>query len=246
VNGDQPAPRPTPVTAGDLSAYDPPGGAMGEVRMGSVVDAALAEHRAMADTLVKVGPDAPTILAGWTTTELAAHLASLEAMGGVPLFLGRQLITRVHPRPTEGSRKMAARQLEKAKVRGWDRLVDQVRSPHRLPMRAGGAPVALFEIYTHHQDVLRAAPDLPEEPAPDELASCLPWILAFHTKRLDGVELVARTDAGEHRAGAGAPVVVAGDVGEVVLWLAGRDDHCSVEIEAAPDVVDQVQAVTSI
>jgi uncharacterized protein (TIGR03085 family) len=219
---------------------------MGEVRMGSVVDAALAGHRAMADTLVQVGPEAPTILEGWTTTDLAAHLASLEGLGGFPLFLGRQLITRTYPRPTAGSRKVAARQLEKAKRRGWDWMVDHVRSPHRLPMRAGGAPVALFEIYTHHQDVLRADPALAEQPAPDELVTCLPWILAFHAKRLDGVELVARTDDGERRAGAGAPVVVSGDVGEVVLWLAGRDDHCSVELEAAPDVVDRVQTVTSI
>jgi hypothetical protein len=113
-------------------------------------------------------------------------------------------------------------------------------------MRAGGAPVSLFEVYVHHQDVLRADPDLPERLAPDELATCLPWILTFHAKRLEGVELVVRTDAGDHRAGSGAPVVVSGDVGEVVLWLAGRDDHCSVELEAAPDVVDQVQAVTAI
>ena len=214
--------------------------------MGSVVDAAMAEHRALADTLVRVGPGAPTIIEGWTTTELAAHMSSLEALGGTVLFLGRQMITRVHPRPTAGSRKLAARQLERTKRKGWDWMVDHVRSPHRLPMLAGGGPVALFEVYVHHQDVLRAAPDLPERPAPEELASCLPWILTFHAKRLDGVELVTRTEAGEHRAGRGNPVVVAGDVGEVVLWLAGRDDHCSVELEAAPDVVDQVQTVTSI
>jgi uncharacterized protein (TIGR03085 family) len=214
--------------------------------MGSVLEAALEEHRAMADTLTTVGPTAPTLLEGWTTAELAAHLASIDAAGGVPLFLGRQLITRVYPRPTKGSRNLAARQLEKAKAKGWTWCVDRVRTPHRLPMRAGGAPVAIFEVVVHHQDVLRADPALPPRPAPDELAACVPWLLAFHAKRLDGIRLSVETDAGEQAAGAGTPVKVHGETVEVVLWLAGRAPHCSVEVEADPAVLDRVDPVTRI
>ena len=214
--------------------------------MGSVLEAALAEHRAMADTLTTVGPTAPTLLEGWTTTELAAHLASIDTAGGVPLFIGRQLITRIHPRPTKGSRKLAARQLEKAKAKGWTWCVDRVRAPHRLPMRAGGAPVAIFEVAVHHQDVLRADPALPPHAAPEELAVCLPWLLAFHAKRLDGIRLCVDTDAGEHAAGAGTPVTVRGETVEAVLWLAGRAPHCSVEVEADPAVLDRVHPVTQI
>jgi uncharacterized protein (TIGR03085 family) len=213
--------------------------------MGSVMEAALAEHEAMADSLSDVGAGAPTLIEGWTTTELAAHLASLDAGGGVVLFLGRQLITRAYPRPTAGSRKIAARALERAKAKGYEWCVARVRTPRKLPMRLGGAPVALFEVYTHHQDVLRADPSLEARPAPDELASCLPWLLAFHAKQLDGIELVAETDAHELRAGAGRTVAVRGEVGEVVLWLAGRD-ACDVEVDADPALLDQVQPITRI
>jgi uncharacterized protein (TIGR03085 family) len=214
--------------------------------MSPVVEAALAEHRALADTLTTVGPGAPTLIEGWTTSELAAHLASLDVLGGIVLFLGRQAITRVYPRPTKGSRQMAARALARTQAKGYERSVERVRSPRTLPMRAGGGPVALFEVYVHHQDVLRAHPELPDRPAPDELATALPWLLAFHSKRLDGIELVVETDEGEQRAGSGQVVAVRGDVGEVVLWLAGRSDHASVEVDAEPSVLDRVTPVTQI
>jgi uncharacterized protein (TIGR03085 family) len=214
--------------------------------MGSVIAATLAEHEAMADTLTRVGAGAPTLIDGWTTTELAAHLASLDAGGGLVLFLGRQLITRIYPRPTTGSRKLAARALERAKAKGYDWCVAQVRTPRRLPMRLGGAPVAMFEVYVHHQDVLRADPALEPRPAPEELASCLPWLLAFHSKRLDDIELIIETDSGELRAGTGTPVAVRGEVGEVVLWLAGRESHGDVEVDADPAVLDRVHPVTRI
>jgi uncharacterized protein (TIGR03085 family) len=214
--------------------------------MAPVIEATLAEHRALADTLTTVGPGAPTLLEGWTTTELAAHLASLDALGGVVLFLGRQAITRVHPRPTKGSRQLAARALDRAKAKGYDWCVGRVGSPRRLPMRLGGGPVALFEVYTHHQDVLRADPALAERAAPAELPACLPWLLAFHSKQLDGIELVVETDEGELRAGSGQTVAVRGDAGEVVLWLAGRGAHASVEVDAEPSVLDRVAPVTQI
>jgi uncharacterized protein (TIGR03085 family) len=214
--------------------------------MGSVLDAALAEHQAMADTLTDVGPGAPTLLDGWTTTELAAHLASLEAGGGLVLFLGRQAITRVYPRPTKGSRKLAARQLERTMKKGYEWAVAKVRGPHRLPMRLGGAPVGMFEIYTHHQDVLRADSRLASRAAPPELAHALPWLLAFHAKRLDGIRLEIETDAGTQSAGSGDPVVVRGDTGEVVLWLAGRSPHCEVEVEADPATLERLHPVTQI
>jgi uncharacterized protein (TIGR03085 family) len=214
--------------------------------MGSVLDAAVEEHRALARTLTAVGPGAPTLIEGWTTTQLAAHLASLDALGGVVLFLGRQMITRVHPRPTEGSRKLAAKALARAEAKGYGWCTDHVGNPRRLPMRAGGAPVAMFEVYVHHQDVLRADAALPERGAPPELASCLPWLLTFHGKRLDGIELVVDTGDGEQRAGTGQPVAVRGEVGEVVLWLAGRGPHCSVEVDGDPSVLDRVAGVTTI
>ncbi len=214
--------------------------------MDAVIAATLAEHRAIADTLALVGPGGATVIEGWTTTELAAHLASLEVAGGIPLFIGRQLITRVHPRPTKGSLELAGRALERARARGYERCVERIRSPYRLPMRAGGAPVAIFEVFVHHQDVLRADPGLAARAAPPELAVSLPWLLAFHGKRLDGVRLELETDAGVQAVGDGAPVRVRGEVGEVVLWLAGRAAHCRVDVDADPDALGRVRPVTRI
>src|SRR5690606_24047731 len=40
----------------------------------SMTEHARAERHALADLLMAVGPDAPTLCAGWTTAHLAAHL----------------------------------------------------------------------------------------------------------------------------------------------------------------------------
>ncbi len=214
--------------------------------MDSVIAAVLDEHRAMADTLTQVGPGAPTLIEGWTTTELAGHLTSIDTFGGVPLFIGRQLITRVHPRPTRTSLKLAGKILARALKRPYEHSVDRIRSPHRLPMRLGGAPVAMFEVYVHHQDVLRANPELPPRPAPAQLGICLPWLVAFHGKQLDGIRLEVETESASHHTGDGDKVMVRGEVDEVVLWLAGRAAHCSVDVEADPAVLERLAPVTRI
>jgi hypothetical protein len=94
--------------------------------------------------------------------------------------------------------------------------------------------------------VLRAQPDSEERAAPPELAVAFPWLLEFHAKRLPGVELVARFDGGNHRAGAGSRVVVSGELVEVVMWLGGRHANSTVEVEGDPDVVDRVLAATHV
>ena len=74
----------------------------------------------------------------------------------------------------------------------------------------------------------------------------MPWLLSFHGKQLDGIRLEVQTHSGAQAAGDGAPVTVRGEVGEVVLWLAGRAAHCEVEVEADPDVLERLDPVTRI
>ena len=55
--------------------------------MRTVTRFAPAERAALADLLATVGPDAPTLCAGWTTRDLAAHLivrgSRVDAAGGI-------------------------------------------------------------------------------------------------------------------------------------------------------------------
>ena len=39
-----------------------------------------SERAGLADTLASVGPDAPTLCAGWTTTDLALHVVLRERL----------------------------------------------------------------------------------------------------------------------------------------------------------------------
>lgn len=50
------------------------------------------ERIAFAGTLEAVGPNAPTLCGPWTSGDLAAHVASLDRVAGVPTFVGRFVV----------------------------------------------------------------------------------------------------------------------------------------------------------
>jgi uncharacterized protein (TIGR03085 family) len=95
-----------------------------------------SERRELCDLLTELGPDAPTLCAGWTTLDLAAHL-----------------VLREHFRQWTDER-MAA---EKAK--GLPVLIDRLRGGAPLvPWRLPKVRTLLngVEYFIHHEDVRRA------------------------------------------------------------------------------------------
>ena len=124
------------------------------------------ERRALCDTLLSTGPDAPTLCEGWTTRDLAAHLVLRDRRPDAEL--GRQV-------PFLGGHAAAVRD----GVRGteWTELVGLVRSgpPVWSPARFGRLDEAMntAEMFVHHEDVRRAQPGWTARSLPSGLEAAL-------------------------------------------------------------------------
>lgn len=117
----------------------------------STSDHADRERAELADLLATVGPDAPTLCAGWTTRDLAAHLIVREARPDATLGIAGG--------PMAGWTKHVQ---DREARNDYLVLVDKVRngppllSVFSLPGAAG--LVNLVEYVVHHEDVRRAQP----------------------------------------------------------------------------------------
>jgi uncharacterized protein (TIGR03085 family) len=214
------------------------------------------ERQALCDLLADVGPDQPTLCAGWQTADLAAHLVLRErrpdagagVMGGPVARYTRRVQARLAGRHS------------------FAQLVGMIRSgPPRLSVF--GLPGAdeklnLVEYFVHHEDVLRAQPDWQPRKVESELADVLWDRLSLARLMLRkapvGVELVradrshglASSNAAEHGTSGGqgsarrsrvritakarTPVVtVTGDPVELTLWTMGRTSVADVHLDGA-------------
>lgn len=138
------------------------------------------ERHRFADTLEAVGPDAPTNAGAWTAHDVAAHVVSLDGLGGVPTFMGRVVVTRgvrlndlVRRR-----RQLSERPIAKEKRRGFDATIASLRQPSpSLLRRPAVRTVGLFEVWAHHEDVRRPN-GLPREHHPD-LTEVIAWLRRY-------------------------------------------------------------------
>ncbi|MFC4856302.1 TIGR03085 family metal-binding protein [Actinophytocola glycyrrhizae] len=189
------------------------------------------ERAALCDLLEELGPDQPTLCAGWRTRDLAAHLVVREhrpdAAPGIllPVFAG-------HTKRVQDS---YAR-------RPWPELVAQVRGgppvwwPTRVP--AVGELVNSVEMFVHHEDVRRGQEGwAPRDP--DAKRDAAVWTglkrAGRMTLRRSPVGLVLRrpesTPASHGPPGGDSVVVkrgpdtvtITGEPGELLLFAFGRD-----------------------
>jgi uncharacterized protein (TIGR03085 family) len=203
------------------------------------------ERLAVCDLLDKLGPDQPTLCAGWRTADLAAHLvlrerrpdAALGVMGG----------------PLAGHTRKVQERLMGHEPFG--RTVDRIRTgpPRASVFGIPGADARLnvVEYFVHHEDIRRAQPDWEPRDLGDDLSDLL-WRQLGRTRLMlrkapVGVEF-AREGAGGGTGGAGAPVritakgrapmvTVAGPPAELVMWAFGRAQAARVRlIGSDPDV----------
>jgi uncharacterized protein (TIGR03085 family) len=214
------------------------------------------ERQALCDLLAEVGPDQPTLCAGWQTADLAAHLVLRERRpdAGAGVMGG----------PVAGyTRRVQARLAER---HSFAELVGFIRSgpPHLSVFGLPGADekLNLVEYFVHHEDVLRARPDWQPRKVDTELADELWDRLSLARLMLRkapvGVELVradpspgqasldaanrgTRSGRGSARRGrvritakARTPVVtVTGDPVELTLWTMGRTSVADVHMDGA-------------
>ncbi|MFN8051015.1 MAG: TIGR03085 family metal-binding protein [Acidimicrobiales bacterium] len=199
----------------------------------------LRERRELCDLMLEVGPDAPTLCGEWTAFDLAAHLVVRErnplASPGI-IFGG----------PFEG---LTNRLMDHEKRRGFEAVVERVRTPPFGPMRidAVRSAVNLVEYTVHHEDVRR-----PHGLGPRTDRDDLQRAIWSRIGRLSGLIVgkariapVALTLNATGAVDASAPagkgdrrVAVTGPPVELLLFLYGRQAIAEVEVDGDPADVE--------
>ena len=206
---------------------------------------ARAEREQLCDLLLAVGPDAPTLCGDWTTRDLAAHLVVRERRpDGAIGILARPLAGY-----GEKVRKHEA-------GRDYDRIVDRVRTgpPLLSPMRP--APIErlvnTIEYFVHHEDVRRASGNWSGRDLDDDLREVLQQLLPRAAKMLgrsspvglvlvpEGAEPIVAKKPGDD----GHSVTVSGPIGELVLFMYGRQAHALVDLAGPDDAVEVVRSAS--
>jgi uncharacterized protein (TIGR03085 family) len=191
---------------------------------------AAEERAALSDLFEELGPNEPTLCAGWRTRDLAAHLVLRErradAAPGILL------------KPFAGHTK---RVQDAYARRPWRELVDLFRAgpaawwPTRIP--AVDAAVNSVEFFVHHEDARRGQEGwTPREP--DARRDAVLWTglrrTSWMTLRRSPVGLVLHRPDGEEIVVKRGPttVTVTGEPGDLLLFATGRTE---VQVEFAGD-----------
>ncbi|MEJ2867907.1 TIGR03085 family metal-binding protein [Actinomycetospora sp. OC33-EN08] len=181
---------------------------------------AAAERNALADSLLREGPDAPTLCGEWTTRDLLAHLVIRERRpDAAPGILVKPLSFW-----TQRVQNQAADRDYGANI-ALIRSGPPLWSPIALPFLVG---VDVQEYFIHHEDVRRAREGWSPRPA-DEARDAILWSqlgmlgkLAFRSSPV-GVTL-RRPDGAEHAVKSGPrTVTITGEPGELVVYASGRE-----------------------
>ncbi|GAA0942909.1 TIGR03085 family metal-binding protein [Pseudonocardia zijingensis] len=196
------------------------------------------ERAALSDEVLRVGPDHPTLCAGWTTRDLLAHLLVRERQ---PLAAPGILI--------KAFAGVTERAMDEYRSMRWEDAVAMFRGgPHSWsPMRFERVDAAAngVEFFVHHEDVRRGEPGWEPRPADPERDNEL-WAGARRIGMLlrrSPVGVVLERPTGERqvvKTGAGV-VTVVGEPGEILLFAFGRD-AVRVEVQGEPDDVAAFRA----
>ncbi|KAB1937197.1 TIGR03085 family protein [Micromonospora sp. ALFpr18c] len=191
---------------------------------------ARAERQALADLLLALGPDAPTINEGWATRDLAAHLVLRErrpdAAGGIVLPPLRGYAERVR-------RRLAAQP--------YPELVAQVRRPPAWSPVSNPLTDELantMEFFIHHEDVRRASPGWQPRDLATGLQAAL-WkrvapMARLVLRRFPADLYVQAPGHGEVSVGRGGDRLrVVGAPAELALFLSGRQRVARVQLDGS-------------
>ncbi|XVU27434.1 TIGR03085 family metal-binding protein [Actinoplanes sp. CA-054009] len=187
---------------------------------------ARSERRLLADLLLSLGPDQPTLCTGWTTRDLAAHLVVRDRRPDASAGI---LLPPLHG---HGERVRLAKASQP-----YEKVISELRTP------PWWSPVSnplldemtnTVEFFIHHEDVRRAQPSWsPRSLSADEQAALWKAVrmtgkLALRRARLS-VEI--RSDGfGSFTVGDAPVATLSGDPGEIALFLTGRKEAAQVSV----------------
>ncbi len=182
--------------------------------------AAQRERSALVATFREVGPDGPTLCAGWNTTDLAAHLVvrerRIDATPGIMLPFLAGYTEKV--------------QHKVAQSNSWEDLLDLVSSgpPIYSPFKLLDPIANLGEMFIHHEDVRRAVdgwqPRVLDASTAGQLRRQLGLMSRMMLSKMPA-QVTMETPAGERiaRVGRGDAVTITGEPQELLLFVSGRD-----------------------
>jgi uncharacterized protein (TIGR03085 family) len=207
------------------------------------------ERIALCELLAELGPDQPTLCAGWQTGDLAAHLVLRERRPDAGIgILGGPLAAHTR-RVQEALRERTP----------FPKLVELIRTgPPRLsPFGLPGADerANTVEFFVHHEDIRRAQPDWQPRELADAESSAI-WdrlkLARFILRRVPvGVELVREDGAGSNggrvriTARQRTPMVtVTGTPAELMMWVMGRTGAARVRMDGSDADVAALRSAT--
>ena len=197
---------------------------------------AQTERAALCDLFIELGPDAPTLCAGWTTRDMAAHLVVRESRPDAALGI------LAAPFASYGERVR-----KRFATKDWDQLVSLVRNgpPIYSVMKPGFVDRAAntLEYFVHHEDVRRAQPEwdtrtLPNEQDDERWKIVKRMAKVLVRKSPVGVVLAADKREPLIANGADPAVEVQGPVGDLVMFIEGRQRAARVELIGPSDAID--------
>ena len=206
---------------------------------------ARVERDALADTLVRVGPDAPTLCTGWSAADLAAHLVVREGRLLAAMGIVIKPLAPLTARVQNATKKRTP----------FAKLVERIRQgpPPWSPFRIGPLDTAgnTFEYFVHHEDLRRAVGDGPrrlDQAQSDDLWNRLrrQAKLSFRSVPV-GVTLVRAEEGDSPRQTVVAKhatplmVTVSGPAGELVLFAFGRKDAARVQLTGDDAAVERLR-----
>lgn len=197
---------------------------------------ATQERHRFAEELLAVGPEAGTLCDGWTARDLAAHVVLRDRRPDAAVGI---IVSRLSGYTQKVQERIAGGD--------WDELVEHVRSgpprwsPTRVPQIDRLANTV--EFFVHLEDVRRAQPGWHPRDLDPDLADDLDAALRRAAKllaRRAPVGVTLEPDGGRAHIVANdddPTVLVRGPIGELVLWLYGRQDHARVELDGPTEAV---------
>ena len=199
---------------------------------------AQSERHALCDLMDEVGPDAPTLCAGWDTAHLAPHLVVRERRPDV----GPGLVLSGAPA------RHTARVTNRLAERGnFTQQVDRVRRGPPVYLRPFDGQMNLVEFVVHHEDVRRAGDGGAPRTGLSDL-DALRWQrlgkgARLMSRRLDDVDLTLARPGGDtiHVGKGGRPATLTGEQVELVNFLFGRRDRVEVEVAGDKGAVHELR-----
>jgi uncharacterized protein (TIGR03085 family) len=203
---------------------------------------AARERQALAELLATVGPDAPTLCAGWRTSDLVAHLVLREGRPDAAIGILAKPLANWTKKVQDSTKGRTP----------YPELVERFRSgpPAWNPSRIESVDdlTNTLEFFVHQEDVRRPVPDWkPRDLDPaldDEIWRRLrSGVKVIFRKVPVGVTLVRAPQQQTVVAKPATPqmVTVTGTAGELAMFCYGRKDAARVELHGDPSAVDRLR-----